>query len=69
MSGSESVQVFLPFVYICIAVGDTELSIRDGLGSHWLFKPRHILCLPQARIFLYSVRWEVDFGFVDIDEP
>jgi len=34
MSGSESVQVFLPFVYICIAVGDTELSIRDGLGSH-----------------------------------
>jgi hypothetical protein len=47
LSGSESVQFFHCFVYICIAIGDPIMkSGRDLIN--W-FHPATFLCLSQSR--------------------
>ena len=54
---SKSVQVFLLFVYICIAVGDPVSSYQEG--RIWdpiiRFNPATFLCLYQARTWISKV--------------
>jgi hypothetical protein len=69
--------VFLPFVYIWIAL-DPVIK-RGGLGSNKSFNPATFLCLSQARTWISNVichslfcvqwvqlKWEVIVRFIDI---
>jgi len=50
LSGSESVQVYLLYVYICTVIGDP--IIRGGGGWYLMnhLNPYTFLCLSEARI-------------------
>jgi len=54
LSESESVQISLWFVYICIAVEDPIIK-REGLGSHFQVSRRQCVGLIQARTCISNV--------------
>ena len=48
LSGSKSVQVFLPFAYICIVVGDPVIKRRRLIPIDW-FNPATCCACPKPR--------------------
>ena len=55
LSGSESVQAFLSFVYICILPLEIQLSRREDWDPSHRFKPATCVCLYQARTWISNV--------------